>query len=126
MTSPRHFVNMRLRRPPLARPDTAPLDWVAANPARIAARAARAAARPNGGWVVAGATPRRRDAPRSIEIDGHPLVIWPGDDGPAVAPDVCPHMGAALSAGRADAGCLVCPWHGLRLGPEGHGWWRCL
>jgi isorenieratene synthase len=34
------------------------------------------------------------------------------------ARDVCPHMGAALSAGRVCEGKLVCPWHGLELGPE--------
>jgi phenylpropionate dioxygenase-like ring-hydroxylating dioxygenase large terminal subunit len=34
-------------------------------------------------------------------------------------------MGAQLSRqGRVEEGRLACPWHDLRLGPEGHGAWR--
>ncbi|MGY2049921.1 Rieske 2Fe-2S domain-containing protein [Methylobacterium sp. JK268] len=33
--------------------------------------------------------------------------------------DRCPHRGMALSAGRLDAGELVCPFHGWRFRPDG-------
>jgi len=41
-----------------------------------------------------------------------------------MAPDACPHMGASLSAACVREGKLICPWHGLALGPEGHGSWK--
>jgi len=60
-------------------------------------------------------------------VEGRPLVLWRGSEGTLAAPNVCPHMGAPLSfRGRVEDGCLVCPWHALRLGPEGHAQWRCL
>jgi hypothetical protein len=115
------------RRDRLPRRAGASADWVAANPGRIAAKAARAMDRPTGGWVVAGATPKAGSAPRQVMVVGRPLVLWPGPGGPLVGPDVCPHMGAELSCGAVmDDGSLVCPWHDLRLGPDGHSWWKPL
>ena len=122
----RALVSLSSRRKALPRQPAAPPDWVAARPSRIAGVAARAAARPTGGWVVAGATPRRGDPPRRVEVEGRTLVLWASPEGPIMGPDVCPHMGAELSEGRVDSGCLVCPWHDLRLGPEGHAWWKPL
>ena len=29
--------------------------------------------------------------------------------------DVCPHMGAALSGGHVEDGCVTCPWHYWRF-----------
>lgn len=117
----------RFSRPPIPRPSGVLPDWVAANPTRIAAVAARAATRPSGGWVVAGATPAPEAKPRPVTVEGRALVLWPGREGPLVAPDVCPHMGAELSrGGRVEDGCLACPWHDLRLGAAPHGSWRPL
>jgi phenylpropionate dioxygenase-like ring-hydroxylating dioxygenase large terminal subunit len=55
-------------------------------------------------------------------VDGHELVafVHPITRALSIAPAACPHMGAHLTDGRVDAdGCLVCPWHGLTLPPEG-------
>lgn len=29
--------------------------------------------------------------------------------------DVCPHMGASLSGGHVEDGCVTCPWHHWRF-----------
>lgn len=29
--------------------------------------------------------------------------------------DLCPHMGASLSAGELHDGCVTCPWHAWRF-----------
>jgi isorenieratene synthase len=40
------------------------------------------------------------------------------------APEACPHLGASLANARACEGKLICPWHGLPLGREGHKGWK--
>ncbi|MBK9179882.1 MAG: Rieske 2Fe-2S domain-containing protein [Acidimicrobiales bacterium] len=102
-------------------------DWLAARPARIERALAAALARPTGGWFVLGSV---RDIVRraaGYQVAGRQLVAWRGPDGALlVAPDRCPHLGAALRDGAVRGGRLVCRWHGLALGPEGHGPWGCL
>src|SRR5436190_1495467 len=42
------------------------------------------------------------------------LVFWRSQDGVIHAhSDRCPHLGAALSAGRVEADRIVCPFHGF-------------
>lgn len=102
-------------------------DWLAARPARIQRALDVALARPTGGWFVLGSRRDLARGPAHYEVAGRHLVAWRGGDGRLlVAPDVCPHLGAALSEGRVEHGRLVCPWHGLDVGPEGHGSWGCL
>jgi isorenieratene synthase len=82
--------------------------------------------REGGGWFVLCAS---RDVPRGPSkhrIDGRELVAWRDGDELRVAPASCPHMGADLGRGTVRDGKLVCAWHGLALGPEGHGAWRCF
>ncbi len=102
-------------------------DWLAARPARIERALAVALARPTGGWFVLGSV---RDVARRAEryaVAGRQLVAWRGPAGELlVAPDRCPHLGAALHDATVRGGRLVCRWHGLALGPEGHGPWSCL
>lgn len=102
-------------------------DWLAARPALIGRALEAALRRPTGGWVVLGSPREIRGRPVRYEVAGRQLVAWrAAPDTVCVAPDRCPHLGAALSDGRVDAGRLVCPWHGLDLGPEGRGSWACL
>jgi hypothetical protein len=101
-------------------------DWQLAKPPAIARALARAAARPSGGWYVLDASRRITDRPRAFVVEGRELVAWRADDRLLVAPNACPHMGAALSEGKVCRGHLVCPWHGLRLGADGHGGWQPL
>lgn len=58
--------------------------------------------------------------PLGIERLGRRLVLWRDADGGLHAhPDRCPHLGAALSAGRVRGGTLVCPFHGFAFGADG-------
>ncbi|MDQ3036640.1 MAG: DUF5914 domain-containing protein [Myxococcota bacterium] len=102
-------------------------DWIQADPRRIRAALARASDKPSGGWVVLDATRVIRERPRKYILGGRELVAWWDGNGPKVAPDACPHMGASLSCGSVDGkGRLVCPWHGLPLGEGRHGGWAPL
>jgi isorenieratene synthase len=113
------------RRPPQKPTVSERPDWMQANPARIDRALSRALARPTGGWFVLGASESIGGrTPRRYVVDGQELVAFRDGQTLCVAPAACPHMGADLSAGCVTEGRLVCPWHGLTLGAEGHGTWR--
>ncbi|MFW5920796.1 MAG: DUF5914 domain-containing protein [Polyangiales bacterium] len=99
-------------------------DWQQADPRLIERAVAHAQAKSGGGWYVLDASRAVTGEPRRYRVAGRDVVAWRARGRPLVAPDVCPHMGASLACGRVDDGELVCPWHGLRLGPRGHGRWR--
>jgi len=53
-------------------------------------------------------------------IIGHPVVVYRGPDGAAVAlADVCPHRFAPLHRGHLDDGVVECAYHGLRFDHTG-------
>ena len=120
----------RFGRPPSRRPaapDGRPLpDWQQSDPRWIKQALRHALQRPTGGWQVIDAVRAIGDRPCRYWIDGRELVVWRGTEGLLVAPNACPHLGASLAAGHLRDGCVVCPWHGLVLGPGGHGGWRPL
>lgn len=63
-----------------------------------------------------------RRKPLGVRRLGLDLVFWRNAEGAAVAQsDRCPHLGAALSAGTVENGCITCPFHGIRF--DGNG--RC-
>jgi len=99
-------------------------DWQQARPRAIARALERALGRPHGNWYVVGETRLIGKEPRHLRIAGEDLVAWRVDGELMIAPDACPHMGASLSDSCICEGKLVCPWHGLALGKEGHGAWR--
>ncbi len=99
-------------------------DYVAADPARIKRALAYAQGLNTGGWYVLGASDSYDRVPRAATVDGRSLVVYRDDQGLRVAPESCPHMGASLACARQEKGALICPWHGLRLGVQGHGAWR--
>ena len=101
-------------------------DWQQANPKAIGRALDRALALPTGGWYVLDATRRIGRVPRAFVVAGRSLVAWRDGNGLHVAPESCPHMGASLAGARVCDGRLVCPWHGLALGPEGRGAWQPL
>lgn len=78
-----------------------------------------------GGWVVIGPSRDITSRPKKFVIDGRDWVAWRGEDDVAyVAPNACPHMGAELCGGRVTGASIVCPWHGLALGPKPRGAWK--
>lgn len=64
------------------------------------------------------------DKPKRYRIAGEELVVYRASGSVHVAPNTCPHMGAALHLGCVRDEQIVCAWHGLALGPERHGAWR--
>jgi len=101
-------------------------DWQQADVAWIRGALALSQRLPSGGWYALDAVRAFSERPRCIAVDGRPLVVFRHGGRLLVAPDACPHLGASLSCGRVQDGKLVCPWHGLRLGPDGHGAWKPL
>ncbi len=99
-------------------------DWAQASPARIERALSRALALPGGGWFAVDASRRIAGDPVGYEVFGQRLVLWRDGGILRAAPEACPHMGASLVGAPCVGGALVCPWHGLRLGPDGHGAWR--
>jgi isorenieratene synthase len=103
---------------PTAPPRDPRPDWQQADPAWIRRALARSQALPGGGWYVLDAADSFGIAPRRVWLLGRALVVWRVGTQLMAAADVCPHLGAALSEGSVCDGKLVCPWHGLALGPE--------
>lgn len=101
-------------------------DWQQAEVAWIRGALALSQRLPSGGWYALDAVRTISETPRRITVDGRSLVVFRHGSRLLVAPDACPHLGASLSCGRVQEGKLVCPWHGLRLGAEGHGSWKPL
>lgn len=101
-------------------------DWVQANPVQIEEALQRALRLPSGGWYVLDSSRAIGSGPLVRRVAGRELVVWRGLDGPIVAPNACPHMGAALSDGHVCDGRVVCPWHGLALATEPTGAWQPL
>jgi isorenieratene synthase len=99
-------------------------DWKQADLAWIQRALRRVLSLPSGGWFVVDASRAIHAGPTRYRIEGKDYVVWRADAKPIVAPDACPHMGASLADGCALHGRVVCPWHGLALGAEGHGGWK--
>jgi len=53
---------------------------------------------------------------------GQDLVLWRDQEGKlSCMLDLCPHRGAALSAGKIMGDCIECPFHGFQYDTEGNG-----
>ena len=106
--------------------DAARPDWQQASPGSIAKALRWALAQPTGNWFALDAERRIDARPCTYEVAGTRVVTWRDSEGIHVAPEACPHMGASLDGARISDGKLLCPWHGLELGCEGHGAWSHL
>ncbi len=73
-------------------------------------------------WYVAcSADEIKAGKPLGRTICNQPLVLYRGAGGEVSAlEDFCPHRGAPLSLGRVVDGRLVCGYHGLVMGCDGH------
>jgi len=120
----------RLLRVGRVLPPRAPLDLRPAHEQASAAWIAQAArlagALPGGSWYAIDAVAAIGATPRCYHVRGRAFVVWRDSDGIVAAPEACPHLGASLAHARASAGKLICPWHGLALGREGHAGWKPL
>jgi isorenieratene synthase len=123
MTTTRRVINFGRSLPP-REPVSTEADWKQSSLRWIDGALGRALARPGGGWFVVDASRRFGDGPVRYPVAGRDLVFWRCEGRLVAAPDACPHMGASLAEGRVRNGRVVCPWHGLELGPGVHGSWR--
>ncbi|HUA34407.1 MAG TPA: aromatic ring-hydroxylating dioxygenase subunit alpha [Candidatus Binataceae bacterium] len=73
------------------------------------------------GWYpIAASSSVVQRKPLGVMRFGQSLVLWRVAAGRVVAfPDRCSHRAAALSPGKIRAGCLECPYHGLRFNADG-------
>jgi vanillate O-demethylase monooxygenase subunit len=72
-------------------------------------------------WYVACQTHELTDKPLGRKICNEAMVFFRDAEGkPAAVQDFCPHRGAPLSLGRVCNGQLVCGYHGLVMGCDGH------
>jgi vanillate O-demethylase monooxygenase subunit len=75
----------------------------------------------NAWYVACTADALPADQPLGRTICNHAMVLFRGPQGQAVAlEDFCPHRGTPLSLGRVQQGALVCGYHGLTMGCQGH------
>lgn len=72
-------------------------------------------------WYVAATPEEIDDKPLGRRVCDLPIVFYRGPGGTVAAlEDWCPHRGAPLSLGRVVEGNLVCGYHGLQMGCDGH------
>jgi isorenieratene synthase len=109
---------------PTAEPVSTVPDWRQADPEWIENALRLTQQRTGGGWTVVDASRNLGERPKNYKVAGVEWVVWRAAGRVHAAPDACPHMGAPLSGACTEDGNLVCPWHGLRLGPGGHGDWQ--
>jgi vanillate monooxygenase len=72
-------------------------------------------------WYVACQAEEITDKPLGRKICNESMVFYKNAEGKVSAvQDFCPHRGAPLSLGRVCNGQLVCGYHGLVMGCDGH------
>jgi phenylpropionate dioxygenase-like ring-hydroxylating dioxygenase large terminal subunit len=75
---------------------------------------------PNQWYAILDTREVPRGRPVGVVRMGERLVLWRDADGAVVCQrNLCPHRGAALSAGKLRAGTVVCPFHGFAFDPAG-------
>jgi nitrite reductase (NADH) small subunit/3-phenylpropionate/trans-cinnamate dioxygenase ferredoxin subunit len=52
---------------------------------------------------------------RTVKAGGKLVAVFRVRDELFAIDDVCPHMGASLSAGYVENGIVTCPWHAWRF-----------
>jgi len=67
---------------------------------------------PVGGNVVVTITKKDVAKQKDVEVD---VAVFNVGGTLYAIDDLCPHMGASLSGGHVDDGCITCPWHYWRF-----------
>ena len=71
-------------------------------------------------WYVACTPDEIAEKPLGRQICGEKIVFYRSKEGAVAVEDFCPHRGAPLSLGFLRDGELVCGYHGLVMGCDGH------
>jgi len=76
---------------------------------------------PKNAWYVAATSEELGERPLGRRICDEAIVFFRGPGGTVAAlDDFCPHRGAPLSLGTTCEGRIVCGYHGLQIGCDGH------
>lgn len=76
---------------------------------------------PKNAWYVAATSDEVVNKPLARQICDEKVVFYRSENGQiAAVEDFCPHRGAPLSLGFVKEGHLVCGYHGLIMGCDGH------
>ncbi len=67
------------------------------------------------GHARRGIAPATTSASASVVASGRVIAIFNDQGAYHAIDDLCPHMGASLSAGELHEGIVTCPWHGWRF-----------
>lgn len=70
-------------------------------------------------WHVVGLSSDLAKEPLQVELMDERVVLWRQDTKILAFRDLCIHRGTALSLGKIEDGCLVCPYHGWRYDTSG-------
>jgi len=62
---------------------------------------------------------------RTFEVAGKLIAVFCDKGQYYAIDDVCPHMGASLSAGYLENGIVTCPWHAWRFRLADGAWADC-
>ena len=77
------------------------------------------AARQSEGWLPALALAELPEgATRTLELDGHSVLLSRFGDKVTCFENACAHMGMALDGGEIEAGLITCPYHGFQYSLE--------
>ena len=60
-----------------------------------------------------------RTKPVQVRVGGTNVALFRADGRVGALLDSCPHRGVALSLGKVENGCLVCPFHGWEFKGDG-------
>lgn len=77
---------------------------------------------PNQWYAIAESSEIKVGKLKGMRRMGKDLVLWRDSQGKlSCMLDLCPHRGAALSAGKVINNCIECPFHGFQYDVAGHG-----
>ena len=52
---------------------------------------------------------------KTVSVGGKLVALFRVGEQVHAIDDLCPHMGASLSGGHVEDGCVTCPWHYWRF-----------
>jgi nitrite reductase/ring-hydroxylating ferredoxin subunit/uncharacterized membrane protein len=66
-------------------------------------------------WRTARSAQDVTDAPRCVDVDGAPVIVFRHRGELVALGGRCPHRGAPMADGDVDGDSIICPWHGSRF-----------
>jgi phenylpropionate dioxygenase-like ring-hydroxylating dioxygenase large terminal subunit len=70
-------------------------------------------------WLAAAYAEEVKEQPLPVTVLNERIVLFRTQSGVQAFKDLCIHRGAALSLGKVEGDCIVCPYHGWKYDAEG-------